>query len=125
MFQQIFTALERGEQIDLNLLARHFDLAMTKKLGVVRLPLAFWMQDTKINHRSDHLLQVALLLGDRERCGMAVSVLAVETLEHENGQELDQVVSEILADLLTRVHSAEKAQLATLGRVLLDDLSSS
>jgi len=125
MFQQVFTALEQGEQIDLDLLARHFDLAMTKKLGVIKLPPAFWMQDTKINPRADHLLQVALLLGDRERCDMAVSVLAVETAEQKNGQALDQVISSILADLLTRVPSADKAQLAALGRILLNDPSTS
>jgi len=81
MFTQIFAALEQGEAPDIELLGRRFDLAMTKKLGVVKLPPAFWMQDTKINPRADHLLQAALLLGDRERCDMAVSVLAVENIE--------------------------------------------
>ena len=123
MFQQVFTALEQGKQIDYDLLARHFDLAMTKKLGVVKLPPAFWMQDTKINPRADHLLQVALLLGDRERCDLAVSVLAVETVERKEGVALDQIISRIVTDLLARVPSAKKKQLATLGRILVNEVS--
>jgi hypothetical protein len=120
MFQQVFNTLEQGEQLDFDLLARRFDLAMTKKIGVVRLPPAFWMQDTKINPRADHLLQVAMLLGDRERCDLVVSVLAVETLEHRSGQSLDQVVSRIVADLLCRAPAAEKMRIAALGRTLVD-----
>ena len=122
MFQQVFTALERGKQIDFDLLARHFDLAMTKKLGVVKLAPAFWMQDTKINPRADHLLQVALLLEDRERCDLAVSVLAVETVEDRNGPSLEQVVAGIVADLLVHVPAAKKEQLAARAGILLKEL---
>ena len=122
MFTSIFTALKQGRNPDLELLRRHFDLAMTKKLGVVKLPPAFWMQDTKINPRADHLLQAAMLLGDRERCGLAVSVLAVEVAEQENGQTLTQAVQRISADLLAILPLAEHGEITVLVKSLLSEM---
>ncbi len=115
MFTPLFIDLEQGKPVDHDLLLRRFDLAMTKKLGVVKLPPAFWMQDSKINPRADHLLQVALLLGDRERCDMAVSVLAVELDEKSSEQSLEQAVQEITAALLVIAPDNLKKQIAALG----------
>jgi hypothetical protein len=118
MFTQIFTELEQGKPLDHDLLLRRFDLAMTKKLGVVKLPPAFWMQDSKINPRADHLLQVALLLGDRERCDMAVSVLAVEIAEKNKEHSLKQAVQEITEPLLAIVSEDHKIQIVELASEL-------
>ena len=123
MFTQIFAALEQGEVPDPELLQRRFDLAMTKKLGVVKLPPAFWIQDPKINPRADHLLQAALLLGDRERCDMAVSVLAVENAEQKNDHTLDQVVRKILADLIDILPLTEKERIVSVSDTLLSGFS--
>lgn len=84
MFAQVFRDVAEGEAIEPDLLARRFDLAMTKKLGVVKLPSTFWVQDPKINPRADHLLWAALLLEDAQRVALACSVLAVE---HEEQQK--------------------------------------
>ncbi len=118
MFTEIFTALKQGETPDLKLLRRRFDLAMTKKLGVVKLPPAFWMQDSKINPRADHLLQVALLLGDLECCNMAVSVLAVEHQEHKNEQTLNQAVQQAATELIDMLSTTQKEQIKTLANNL-------
>ena len=123
MFTQIFAALEQGKAPDLELLQRHFDLAMTKKIGVVKLPPAFWMQDSKINPRADHLLQAALLLGDRERCDLAVSVLALEISEQKTDQTLRQIVKGIIETLSSAVPPNQKGQIVFLGNGLLSDLS--
>lgn len=123
MFTQIFAALEQGKAPDLELLQRHFDLAMTKKIGVVKLPPAFWMQDSKINPRADHLLQAALLLGDRERCDLAVSVLALEISERKTDQTLRQIVQGIIESLSAVVPPNQKGQIVFLGNGLLSDLS--
>ncbi len=123
MFTQIFAALEQGKAPDLELLQRHFDLAMTKKIGVVKLPPAFWMQDSKINPRADHLLQAALLLGDRERCDLAVSVLALEISERKTDQTLRQIVQGIIESLSAVVPPNKKGQIVFLGNGLLSDLS--
>ena len=122
MFTQIFAALEQGEALDFELLQRHFDLAMTKKLGVVKLPPAFWMQDSKINPRADHLLQAALLLGDRERCDLAVSVLALEISEQKTDQTLRQIVQGLIESLSAAVPPNQKGQIVFLGNGLLSDL---
>ncbi|HHB76586.1 MAG TPA: hypothetical protein ENK84_08585 [Desulfobulbus sp.] len=84
MFSQFFDHTLSVKQIDINQLRKRFDLAMTKKLAVIKLPPTFWMQDPKINPRVDHLLWAALLLDDMERASLAASALAVE---HEEQQK--------------------------------------
>ncbi len=83
MFSHIFDSTINPAALDPDRLGRLFDLAMTKKLAVIKLPPSFWMQDPKINPRADHLYWAALILGDTERAGLAVSALAVE---HEHGE---------------------------------------
>ena len=114
MFTPIFTELEQGKPVDHDLLQRRFDLAITKKFAVIKLPPAFWMQDSKINPRADHLLQVALLLGDRERCDLAVSALAVEIAEKNMEHSLEQAVQEITEALLAIVPEDHKIQIVEL-----------
>ncbi len=114
MFTEIFSQLEQGKLPDLSLLRRRFDLAMTKKLGVVKLPPAFWMQDSKINPRSDHLLQAALLLGDRERCDLALSVLAVEIAEKTPDLSLDQAARGITASLAAILPAGQRQSVLAL-----------
>lgn len=121
MFTEIFAALKQGEIPDLKLLQRRFDLAMTKKLGVVKLPSAFWMQDPKINPRADHLLQAALLLGDRERCDLAMSVLAVEHLEQKNEQTLNQAVQQRAAELIEMLPTTQQEQIKILANSLVTE----
>ncbi len=118
MFTDIFIALKQGEFPDLELLQRRFDLAMTKKLGVVKLPPAFWMQDPKINPRADHLLQAALLLDDRERCDLAVSVLAVEHQEQHSDQSLHEAVGQAAADLIAMLPKAKQERISALANNL-------
>lgn len=78
MFSEMIDTLGRGELPEPGLLRKRFDLAMTKKLGVVKLPSCFWMADPKINPRADHLLWAALLLKSRDCVDLAVSALAAE-----------------------------------------------
>jgi hypothetical protein len=118
MFTDIFSTLKQGNMPDPELLQRRFDLAMTKKLGVVKLPPAFWMQDPKINPRADHLLQAALLLADRERCDLAVSVLAVEHQEQPGDQSLYEAVEQAAADLIALLPEAKQKRLSALARNL-------
>ncbi len=109
MFSEFFDEVGRGNTVDSDRLKRLFDIAMTKKLGVVKLPPSFWMQDPKINPRVDHLLWAALLLDDGERLSLAVSALAVEHDEQQKrkqpeerepvGRILDRYVQQLL-DLL-------------------------
>ncbi len=101
------------------MLARRFDVAMTKKLGVVKLPPSFWMQDPKINPRADHLLQVALLLGDVDRCGLAISALAVEVAEKRYDQPLDEIIRSSASALGDMVSLGEGKQILRLAETLI------
>jgi len=100
MFAKIFSELTRGERVDSDLLKRRFDVAMTKKLGVVKLPPSFWMQDPKINPRTDHLLWAALLLNDPDRVALAFSALAVEHDEQQKKQAVE--ARESMGEVLDR-----------------------
>jgi hypothetical protein len=84
MFRHFFHHSLSTGQIDTGQLQKRFDLAITKKLAIIKLPPSFWMQDPKINPRADHLFWAALLLGDSQRASLAVSALAVE---HEEQQK--------------------------------------
>ena len=119
MFSQLFIELEQGVVPDYALLQRRFDLALTKKLAVVKLPPAFWMQDSKINPRADQLLKVALLLTDRERAAMAVSVLAVELAEQKDGLPLDLAVEGITMGLLRAAPDDLEEQILELAAELV------
>jgi hypothetical protein len=119
MFTEIFSALEQGILPDIELLARRFDVAMTKKLGVVKLPPSFWMQDPKINPRADHLLKIALLLGDADRCGLAVSVLAVEVAEQKYDQPLDEIIRSAADELVGIVPADLQKRIADIAGTLI------
>jgi hypothetical protein len=101
MFSRIFDKPIVGGELDPDRLGRLFDLAMTKKLAVIKLPPPFWMADSKINPRADHLYWTALLLGDTERAALAVSALAVEHEHGESGKTKTQRTS--LAECLDRL----------------------
>lgn len=125
MFTKIFKDIGRGESIAPDHLRRMFDLAMTKKLGVVKLPPSFWMQDAKINPRSDHLLWVALLLEDRERLALAFSALAVEheefqrkraAAERESLAEVFNRLLQELLDLLPEENLQQRKRIQQLGQ---------
>jgi len=62
MFSDVFAAIQKNKIPDPSMLQKRFDFAMTKKMGVIKLPPPFWMQDPKINPRADHLFWAALLL---------------------------------------------------------------
>jgi hypothetical protein len=81
MFSEMIADLKQGKMPDSGGMAKRLDFALTKKLGIVKLPPAFWMNDPKINPRTDHLFWAALLLKDRSRIDLVLSVLAVEVAE--------------------------------------------
>jgi hypothetical protein len=105
MFSDMVADLNREILPDPVLLAKRFDIAITKKLGVVQLPPAFWMQDPKINPRSDYLFWAALLTLDRKRIELALSVLAVETAEtcRSSGRQSRELTEQRGRDLIDRL----------------------
>jgi hypothetical protein len=105
MFSEMVANLNRRVMPEPVSLARRFDIAITKKLGVVKLPPQFWMRDPKINPRSDHLFWAALLILDSERIELALSVIAVEIAETScsTGSEYQNLTVEKGRDLLAQL----------------------
>ena len=86
MFSDLFARLARDQPPDPDRLARMFDTAMTKKLGVLSLPQSFWPGDPKINPRAEQLLWAALYLEDQERLALAFGAFVAE---HQGGNPDD------------------------------------
>jgi hypothetical protein len=120
MFSHLFDSTINPAALDPDRLGRLFDLAMTKKLAVIKLPPSFLMADPKINPRADHLYWTALILGDTERAALAVSALAVEHEHGETGKTKTQRTS--LAERPDRLTLAltermDAADSALIGRI--------
>ncbi|WP_457574142.1 hypothetical protein [Desulfolithobacter sp.] len=123
MFDEMLAGLGQGRWPDLDTLVRRFDVAMTKKLGVVRLPPAFWMRDPKINPDAKHLVWASFALGDRQRCDLALSALAVEEGVRPGADyDPDDTLSRLLAELLALVPDPVLGQrlLANVARMYPD-----
>ena len=116
MFSEMIAAIQNNGAPEPVSLQKRYDFAMTKKLGIVKLPPAFWMQDPKINPRSDHLFWAALLLKDRNRIDMALSVIAVELAEaispkgDECQQRVDKKACELVEELLDQFPDVDVRQ---------------
>ena len=116
MFSEMIADIHDNVAPELILLQKRYDFALTKKLGIVKLPPAFWMQDSKINPRSDHLFWAALLLKDRNRVDMALSVLAVELTqaislkEDDDQQRVENKACELVEKLLEQFTDVDVRQ---------------
>ena len=103
MFSQMVEILSGGARPDSRTLRQRFEMAVIKKLGVVRLPPAFRMRDPKVNPRIDHLLWAALLLGDREKVDIVLSIMAIETAEEKKTEPLREHLEERVKELVDRL----------------------
>ena len=116
MFSEMITEIHNKGAPEPYALQKRYDFAMTKKLGIVKLPPAFWMQDPKINPRSDHLFWAALILKDRNRIDIALSVIAVELAETTSMKEgdcrqrVDKKARELVEELLEQFSDAAVRQ---------------
>ncbi len=113
MFSEVMDALSDNVMPEPGLLRKRFDFAVTKKMGILRLPPAFWMGDQKINPRADHLLMASLLLKDRQRIETALTILIVELAETSSLQESEcretaaRRGGELVRQLLGRIPDAK------------------
>jgi len=116
MFSEMIAAVNNNVAPEPISLQKRYDFALTKKLGIVKLPPAFWMQDPKINPRSDHLFWAALLLKDRNRIDMALAVISVELAEAISlkgdgcRQSIENKACELVEELLEQFSDVDVRQ---------------
>lgn len=106
MFSEMLSAVRDNRLPDSGRLQTRFDFAMTKKMGILKLPPAYWMSDPKINPRSEELFWASLLLKDRERIDLALSIIAAEQEENSRNRRnekrvgADEYAQELTEELL-------------------------
>lgn len=83
MFDEMVSLLKKGEMVQLDLLRKRFDLALIKKIGVVKTPYTFWSADKKINPASKELLWAVILLEDRENFMLVEGIITTEIDERQ------------------------------------------
>ena len=108
MFTDVITDLKKGVlPADLVVLKKRFDIAMTKKNAVLKLPYHFWSSDSKIHPLTEQLLWVALLLGESEIFSQVKIVLVQELSERLNVSQsaeglLDSHVQDHLQEIVEK-----------------------
>jgi hypothetical protein len=81
MIAQIRAALAGGPMVPADPLRRWLDVALVKKLGVLKQPYLVWPADPKINPPVGILLLAALLLDDADAVATVTGIAAAEAEE--------------------------------------------
>jgi hypothetical protein len=107
MFDEMVSLLKKGKMVQIDLLRKRFDLALIKKIGVVKTPYSFWSADKKINPASKELLWAVILLEDRENFMLVEGIITTELDEHQkvsghsnNDISVQQVIDIFIQELL-------------------------
>ena len=88
MFEQMVSELKKGILPEISLLRKRFNLALVKKLGVIKTPCSFWTSDKKINPATKELLWAAILLEDRDNYMLVEGIIATEIEEKRKASGL-------------------------------------
>nr|MBF0221908.1 hypothetical protein [Desulfobulbaceae bacterium] len=97
MFGDVINGLKNGLfPPDLTALKKRFNIAIIKKLAVLKLPSQFWSNDPKINPSIEQLACVAFILEDGESLSLVELAVAHEISGKlrgkESAHELDSLV---------------------------------
>ena len=85
MFLKYLQQLQRGQSIDTRQLSGMFEVALVKKVGVLRMPYLCRSQDTKINPPMEQMLAVAAILKDEEKISVCLDLLLTEAGQKSSG----------------------------------------
>ena len=103
MFGQMVDDLKMGRLPEIYPLRKRFELALIKKMGVIKTPYSFWPGDTKINPPTKQLLWASILLHDKENFGMVAAIISAEVEEKQRAKgksagigEINSIVNELL-----------------------------
>ncbi len=86
MIGTILSATQKGEPLPLKQLRQWFDLAVIKKMGVLKQPYHCWPNDPKINPELRELFWGSLLLADAEAQSLVQGIMQAEEEEMASHQ---------------------------------------
>jgi len=81
MFQRILDQVEKGHLPDEKHLRQMLEVALIKKMGVLRMPYHCQPLDPKINPPVEQLLAVSAILEDEEKVFLCLDILLTETVQ--------------------------------------------
>ena len=104
MFDEMVSLLKKGEMVQLDLLRKRFDLALIKKIGVIKTPYSFWSADKKINPASKELLWAVILLEDKKDYMLVEGIITTELDERQkvSGQSNNNPSVQKVIDIFIR-----------------------
>lgn len=99
MFSEMVDGLKHGVLPDLALLRGRCRAALAKKLAIVSQPPTYWIDDSKRNPNTEHLLWAVLLLQDPDLLDVMIGIILMEQAE-SNGLSAEEFMQESVAHLL-------------------------
>jgi len=91
--------LKNGIIPESSLLRRRFEVALIKKIGVIRTPYTFWPADKKINPSAKELLWAAILLQDKENYKIVEAIISSELEEQQRTKRLQNCTGDNAREL--------------------------
>lgn len=115
MFSEMISRLQSGDLLPPTGLRNRLNAAITKKMGVLKMPPAMWPSDPKINPPTEHLLWAAVILNDRDSLQVVEGLAITEAYERRqargNSERLDTgILIEQLTDKLLALAPNEEAR---------------
>jgi len=99
VFDQMVSDLKNGIIPESSLLRRRFEVALIKKIGVIRTPYTFWPADKKINPYAKELLWAAILLQDKENYKIVEAIISSELEEQQRTKRLQNCTGDNAREL--------------------------
>lgn len=99
MFSEMVDGLKHGVLPDPALLHGRCRAALTKKLAIVSQPPTYWIDDSKRNPDTEHLLWAALLLQDPDLLDVVIGIILMEQAESD-GLSAEEFMQESVTHLL-------------------------
>lgn len=100
MFSEMVDGLKHGVMPDSALLQGRCRAALAKKLAIVAQPPTYWIEDSKRNPDTEHLLWAVLLLQDADLLDIVIGIILMEQAESEGMSAeafMEQSVTHLLA----------------------------
>ncbi len=111
--------MQNGKLPDIASLKGRCRAALTKKLAIVSQPPTYWIDDSKRNPVTEHLLWAILLVGDPDLFDVIVGIILMEQ-EEQGKNGVESYIQTGIADLLALAPSVHfratlQAELALAG----------